>query len=370
MRNSLSIRVITLALCALIAALAAPRPAEAQSITIKDLARLKGEGESVLRGVGLVMGLPGTGDSGKELVSARPLAQVLQNAGVPVPDLRELQKSKSVALVMVTCTIPATGALTDDRLDVHVATLNSAKSIKGGRLFLAPLSGPIPGQAVFAIAEGAVDIEDPTVATTGRVRLGARMVRDVPTGAISRTFDLILEPTFSGWSAASQVAIAINDGYFASPIHRGPAVATQIDDRVVRVVIPDPELDNPGPFVADVMSTPVNPELLHLPAMVVVNSRTGAIIVTKDVRIGPVAITHKDLTITTTVPPPEPTPADPMIERSRWTGVETDARPAEQARLTDLLRALDRLDIPSQDQIEILQTLHKSGRLHARLVVD
>ncbi|MBX3317359.1 MAG: flagellar basal body P-ring protein FlgI [Phycisphaeraceae bacterium] len=369
MRRLLPIRCVVLALCA-IAAASHTHLAHAQSITVKDLARVKGEGESVLRGVGLVMGLPGTGDSGKELVSARPLAQVLQNAGVPVPDLKELQKSKSVALVMVTCTVPASGALTDDRLDVHIATLNSAKSIRGGRLFLSPLSGPIPGQAVFAIAEGAVEIEDPSVPTTGRVRLGARLVRDIPTGTISRTFDLVLEPTFSGWSAASQIAIAINDGYFASPIHRGPPVAVQVDDRVIRIQIPDPELDNPGPFVADVMSTPLNPELLRLPAMVVVNSRTGAIIVTKDVRIGPVAITHKDLTITTTVPAPVPSPADPLIERSRWAGLETDARPVEQARLSDLLRALDRLDIPSQDQIEILQTLHKSGRLHARLVID
>jgi flagellar basal body P-ring protein FlgI len=59
-----------------------------------------------------------------------------------------------------------------------------------------------------------------------------------------------------------------------------------------------------------------------------------------------------------------------MIERTRWTGLETDARPSEEARLSDLLRALDRLDVPSQDQVEILQTLHKSGRLHAHLVID
>lgn len=370
MRRHLPFRYAVFALCALVAAALPLGRAHSQSITVKDLARVKGEGESVLRGVGLIMGLPGTGDSGKELVSARPLAQVLQSAGVPVPDLRDLQKSKSVALVMVTCTVPAGGAMTDDRLDVHVTTLNSAKSIKGGRLFLSPLSGPIPGQAVFAIAEGAVEVEDPTVPTTGRVRLGARLVRDISTGAIASTFDLILEPTFAGWSAASQVAIALNDGYFASPVHRGPPVATQIDDRTVRINVPEPEQENPGPFVADLMNTPVNPELLRLPAMVVVNARTGAIIVTKDVRIGPVAITHKDLTITTTVPAPEPTPADPLIERTRWTGLETDARPAEQARLSDLLRALDRLDIPSHDQIEILQTLHKSGRLHARLVID
>jgi len=369
MRRNLPIRRVAFALAAALIALL-PRPAAGQGITVKDLSRIKGQGESVLRGVGLVMGLPGTGDSGKELVAARPLAQVLQNAGVPVPDLSELEKSKSVALVMVTCTVPANGARTDDRLDVHVTTLNSAKSIRGGRLFLAPLSGPNPGQAVFAIAEGAVEIEDLTIQTTGRVRLGARLVRDIPTGAIDQSFDLVLEPTFAGWSSAAQIASAINDGYFASPVHRGPAVATQIDDRVIRVDIPDPELVNPGPFVADVMNTQINPELLRLPAMVVVNSRSGAIIVTRDVRIGPVAITHRDLTITTTVPTPIPTPADPMIETTRWAGLETDARPTEEARLSDLLRALDRLDVPSADQIEILQTLHKSGRLHARLVID
>lgn len=187
------------AACALLAVLAIGVPcANAQTITVKDLARIRGQGESVLRGVGLVMGLPGTGDSGKELVSARPLAQVLQNAGVPVPDLKELEKSRSVALVMVTCTIPASGALTDDKLDVHVTTLNSAKSLRGGRLFLSPLAGPNPGMPVYAIAEGAVEIEDATVLTTGRVRAGARMVRDVPTGAVGQTFDIVLESTFAG----------------------------------------------------------------------------------------------------------------------------------------------------------------------------
>jgi flagellar P-ring protein precursor FlgI len=344
--------------------------AEAQGISVKDLARIRGEGESVLQGVGLVMGLPGTGDSGKELVAARPLAQVLQNAGVPVPDLKELEKSKSVALVMVTCTVPARGALTDDKLDAHVTALNSAKSLRGGRLFLAPLAGPIPGMPVYAIAEGAIDIELSPVPTTARVRLGARIIRDIPTGSVAETFDLILEPTFAGWASAAQIASSINDAYFNSPVHRGPPVASQVNDRAIRIEIPEQERSNPGAFVADVLNTPINPELLRLPAMVVVNSRTGAIVVTRDVRIGAVAITHKDLTITTTLPPPEPTPADPMIERTRWTGLETDARPSEEARLSDLLRALDRLDVPSQDQVEILQTLHKSGRLHAHLVID
>jgi flagellar P-ring protein precursor FlgI len=119
-----------------------------------------------------------------------------------------------------------------------------------------------------------------------------------------------------------------------------------------------------------VLNAEVKTELLDLPAQVIVNSRTGAIIVTGDVQISPVAITHKELTITTTVPAAAPSAQAPISRRDRWTDLKTGARPSEAARLADLLAAFERLNIPTPDQIEILQMLHKTGKLHARLVVD
>src|SRR5262245_45829425 len=347
-------RALTLFLCVLAAA------CPALAGTVREMTRIKGQGESILQGVGLVVGLPGTGDSGKELATARPLAKFLENSGNLIGSLKDLENSKAVALVSVTCVIPADGARADDKFDVIVSVLNSAKSLKGGQLFLAPLRGPLPTDPrVYAIAEGPVDIADASSPTTGRVRGGARVMLDILMPAVMDAFELIIEPPYAGWSSATQIAVAIN----AKAQPAGPAVATAIDDRTVRVVVPEAERADRAGFLADVLSADVNASHLDLPAQVIFNQRTGAIIVTGDVQISPVAITHKDLTITTTVPPPVASAQNPLLQRERWTGLKTSARPAEQAKLADLLAAFKQLDIPVQEQIGILEMLHKTGKL-------
>jgi flagellar basal body P-ring protein FlgI len=94
------------------------------------------------------------------------------------------------------------------------------------------------------------------------------------------------------------------------------------------------------------------------------------IVVTGSVRIAPVAITHKDLSITTTLPEPVPTPEQPLARLETWAGVATEARAAEGARLDDLLTAMERLDVPVEDQIDILMSLRKTGHLQAELVIE
>lgn len=348
-------------------------PLTARATDVQTLARIKGQGESVLRGVGLVVGLPGTGDSGKELAMSRPLSELLKNNGMPVATLRELAASRAVALVSVTCTISASGVLPDDRLDVSVSVLNSAKSLKGGRLYLTPLLGPRVGSDVYAFAEGAVDIEDEMIPTAGRVRVGARVVRSTREMLIEGgVFDLILEPYFAGWASATRVAASIDDQYRTDPQAQHASIASAVDDRTIRVSIPKSELPNRAAFVADVLSTPVNVALLGLAPQVVCNQRSGAIVVTGDVEISPGIITHKDLVITTTIPAPAPTAQDPLVTRTRWAQIGTDSSlsPTQNARLSDLLNAFKQLDIPVPDQISILQMLAKGGRLRARLIVD
>lgn len=336
---------------------------------VKDLVRIKGQGESILRGLGLVVGLPGTGDSGKELVMARPLAQVLANEGNAIGDLRELGSTKSVALVLLTCVIPEAGARIDDRFDITVSTVNSAQSLKGGTLYLAPLSGPYPGSPVFAMAAGPVEIEGETP-TTGRVRGGARMVRDILMPEVGDTFDLIVDPHFSGWASVTEIAGSIDRSYFNSPTAAGPSIARAVDDRTVRVTVPLNERADRAAFISDVLSTDINVAMMKLPAQVIVNGRTGSIIVTGDVEISPVVLTHKDLVITTTVPPPQPTPDNPLVQRDSWTSLSTAARPTEKSKLADLLEAFKQLQVPASEQISILQQLHKIGKLQAKLVVD
>lgn len=342
-----------------------------QGTTVRELARMRGQGESILHGIGLIGGLNGTGDSGKDLVVARPLAQVLKGLGNPVPDFDELKNSQSVALVMITCVIPETGAEVDDTFDVRVSVINGASSLDGGELWVAPLTAAIPGGDLYAFAQGPIVLEDPNVPTTGRVRMGARMVRRIATTPnVAGSFDLVIHQHFSGWTAASQIASQINQQYLLTTRKLGMSVATVVNERVIRVEVPEHEQNNPAAFLGDVMSTEVNMGLLGLPATVVVNSRTGGIVVTGDVRISPAVITHRGLTITTTTPPPVPTPDAPLVERRQWAAVEAGAGGPGSSSLSDLIQAFEQLDVPPKDQIEILQMLHRAGKLHARLVVE
>ncbi len=342
--------------------------------TVGEVARIEGQGESVLWGVGLVMGLPGTGDSGKELAVARPLAEVLRNSGIPVAEISELKNTTSVALVNVRCTVPETGARPDDALDVRVSVINSAKSLRGGTLFLTPLRGPYRGSEVYAIAEGDLVIEDAVTPTVARVRHGARVIREINTSQVTGdSFSLVLRPYYAGWAAAASIAAQITQDVYGRPTGEltGLApIATVIDDRTVRIDIPEAERGDRAGFIGDVLSTRIDAALLKLPAQVICNARTGAIVVTGDVEISPTAITHKDLTITTTIPAPIPTAANPLLETTRWTDAGTRLSPVERAKLNDLLSVFKQLAVPVSEQIAILEMLHKSGQLQARLIVD
>jgi flagellar P-ring protein precursor FlgI len=343
----------------------------AHAATVREVARLKGQGESILHGIALVGGLAGTGDSGKDLVLARPLAQTLGNLGNQIPNFEELRNSKSMALVMVTCVIPNTGAEVDDTFDIQLSVINSASSLKGGELWVAPLTAAVPGGDVFAFAQGTLIIEDTETPTVARVRGGARIVRPIrTTPAVSHSFELIIHNHFAGWTAASQIASQINQQYLLTSKKLAEPVAVVINERALRITIPENERANPAAFVGDVLSAEINTSMLGLPAMVVVNPRSGGIVVTGDVEISPAIITHGGLTITTTTPPPTPTPEAPLIERRQWAPITTETSQSRQARLQDLLRAFEQLDIPSRDQIEILQMLHRAGKLHARLIIE
>jgi flagellar P-ring protein precursor FlgI len=365
MREGAGVRAVCALMLAAILLMFGTRDAFAGT-TVKELARIEGQGESILRGVGLVVGLNGTGDSGKELAVARPLARLLQQSGNQLDSPLELTNSKSVALVVITCVIPETGARMDDRFDVTVSVVNSATSLEGGELYLAPLTGPFPGDPVYALAAGKVELLSAKTPTSGRVRLAARMVQDVMMPEVGDEFNLILRTPFAGWGSASQVATAIN----AKAQPQGPSVATVVDERTVRVTVPAAERADRAGFLADVLGAEVNPALLDLPARVIVNTASGTIIVTGDVRISPVAFTTKDLSLTTTRPAPVPTAQNPIVERDRWGQLATAARPSEQSSLSDLLAAFKQLDIPVAEQINLLQMLHKTGKLHAELVID
>lgn len=257
--------------------------------SVQEMTRLEGQGESILRGLGIVFGLKGTGDSGADLAAARMVAKFYENSGNPLPDLRELAKAKSFALVALEVVVPPEGARKDDKLDVFVATTHAASSVVGGRLYISPMLGPLPGQGVYAFASGPLVIEDTAIPTVGRIRGGARVVEDILMPGVRDRFNLIVHPHFRSWTVTDQLADTINA--LAPEADAGDEEAAQaqiasaIDDATVQVNIPASERANPAKFLSRVLSATFSPSLLRLPAQVIVNPRTGSIVVTGNVEI-------------------------------------------------------------------------------------
>jgi len=339
--------------------------AGARATSIQELVRIQGQGDTVLQGFGLVMGLPGTGDSGENAMIARPMVALLEQQGLPI-SMRDLEESRSIAIVEVTCRIPERGARRDDRFDVNVMAINNPQSLQGGRLFLTPLRGPYASHGVYAIAEGAIEIEGITP-TVGRVRLGARVTQDILAPSISSdgSLTLVIDPNVSAWTTSRLIASTINQDRIGFD-DDAEEIAFALDDRTVRVRIPDAERRDPAAFIADILSIRFDPSLLSLPARVVINEREGVIVVTENVEISPTILAHGDLMITTVSQPPPPgTP-----ESSRWAKMDTTTDTEQSTRLEDLLAAFKQLDVPVNDQIAILMELHRTGALHAELVIN
>jgi flagellar P-ring protein precursor FlgI len=362
------------AACAIVALSATP----ARATRIHDLVRIKGHEQNVLTGMGIVVGLDGTGDNSKySLAAARPYAQLLANLGNKVAGVEELQRANAIAIVEVTMRVPATGVREGDRIDVSVSTLYNATSLQGGRLVVSPLRLPRPDSpelVPLAIAEGPLVIEGLNP-RNGIVRGGGQMLVDVRTNPVSRagTMTLVLKDEYAGYPVATTIAQAINDE-FVSP--GWPDLAVVEDAKNVRVLVPRDQRPYPASFIATLETIPVDPSLIQTEARIVINEERGTIVVTGNVEIGPVGITHEGLTIANISPPPGTAavgapgaPAiDPLAPRT-WAGLDTTGGGTRSStRLVELLAAFDQLNVPVRDQIAIVHELKRSGALHAEIV--
>jgi flagellar P-ring protein FlgI len=340
--------------------------------TVAEIARIKGQGRSTLQGVGLVVGLSGTGDNAKDLVVARPLAEVLKKNGVPVADFSELSKGKSVALVALEVEIPEEGARIDDVFDVRVSTMLTASSLKGGRLVIASLRGPYPelDPKPYAIAKGGLEMEEAGSTTTARIPLGASMIRDVTTSRVTgEVFDIVLRPHFAGYPAATQVAQTIHQEIMGRSFG-GETIAVALDDRVIRVRIPESQQTDRPNFVADVMKVAVDVALMRLPAQVICDTKRGAIVITGNVEIAPAVLTQRNLSITSITPAPVASPQTPIRKEERYASVGTNLSDRQKVKLADLLAAFNQLNVPVDEQMNLLRMLQDSGSLHAKLVIE
>ena len=339
--------------------------ASASAVQVQDLVRLKGAESSKLIGMGLVIGLNGTGDGAKSLTTMRRLAAMMNHLGDPQTNPIEMKDAKNVAVVYLSAKLPAGGVREGDQIDVQIAA-PSATSLAGGRLVLTPLLGPIPGSPIYAFAEGPLVIEDELNTRTATVRRGATLTKDVyaqyldPAGRLT----LVLDQANATWPMANTLANLVND--VMSP--EAAPIALAIDQKNIVVQIPPADRLNLGAFISQLLEIQLDPTLVRTEARVVVNRRTGTIIMTHNVEISPVGISHNGLIINVVTPPIVPTAANPQIEPQGFIAVAPPSRPS--SRLSDLLAAFNQLKVPAGDRIEIICQMHKAGQLHAKLIEE
>ncbi len=336
---------------------AAAIPAEAATL-LKTICRVKGQEENTLQGLGIVVGLKGTGDGGSSLPMLRSLAQAMQYLGNPPGKTgpMELKDSKNVALVLVTATVPAQGARQGDKIDCTVASMGSAKSLAGGRLFNTLLMGPDPkNPRVYATADGPITLDNATQTTTGRIHGGCRLEEDffnvfVKDGKIT----LVLDKNHADFQVASEIAGLINKsqvGFQSSSV----APARPLDQCNIEVFIPRQYSEEPVEFVSQVLALSI-PEP-QIGARVVINERAGSIVISGDAEIGPVVVTHKNI----------------VVEAGAATAVArfVPLDPKNEApTLKSLVEALNAVRVPTEDVIEIIKGLERNGKLHARLIIE
>lgn len=355
------------ALTALVAVLTvALLPIAASAAQIQDLVRIKGAEGNRLVGMGLVVGLRGTGDGGKFMPAMRPLAEVIGGLIDPSVVAAELKDARNVALVALSAVIDETGVREGDTVDVHVMTVGSAKSLEGGRLFIVPMTGPLPRSPVMAYAEGAVTLEAPATPTVGVIKRGAQLTKDIRSACMDEQgrITLVINSSHASWPVASNIAGLIN-GVLAPD---GPSIARVADQKNIVVQVPVFERSDPAAFISQILQTYVDPAQVASGARVVINERTGTIVVTGDVQISPVVVMHKDLTITTITPTVVPTAQNPQSEQQTAVLLDPDRRAGD--RLGTLLAAFNQLKVPADQRIAILKEIERSGKLLGKLVIE
>ena len=346
------------------------------SVRLKDMTTIAGEHPNDLIGLGVVVGLNGTGGTSDS--TKRAAVEVLQKLGLRAdPQTRALiqqvrEKTDNISVVMVTATLPP-HSKPGQKMDVVVSAFDDAESLNGGTLLRTPLKA-VDGQ-VYAIASGNVSInggsfggEAATVVknhpTTARIANGAVIEAEVPTHIIHQgNFHLLLR--MPAIETASRIAAAVNSFV--------PAAAYVADPAMVTVRIPDQFAFKPFEFIAQCLALTVEPDS---PAKVVINERTGTVVFTDTVRLSAVAITHGNLIVTTMESPQVSQPA-PFSEGETVVVPRTDVEVSEENRVinvlgqsatvSDLAASLNALGVTPRDLSSIFQMLKEAGALHAEL---
>ncbi|HTX36539.1 MAG TPA: flagellar basal body P-ring protein FlgI [Bryobacteraceae bacterium] len=340
---------------------------------LKDLVDIEGVRDNQLVGYGLVVGLAGTGDGQQTTFPAQSVANMLERMGVSVPSTAF--QIKNTAAVMVTATLPPF-AQPGMHIDITVGAMGDARNLQGGILVLTSLRGA-DGQ-VYAVAQGPVVtggfglgrsgntkvVNHPTV---GLAPNGAIVERAAPSVAPRTVVRLQLRQ--EDFITASRIVEAVNRKF-------QPAAARAENPGLISVAIPKDYTARPTEFVAFLEDLEVEPDR---PARVIINERTGTIVLGKDVRISPVAILHGNLSveIQTSYAVSQPAPLSPagttqVVPQTNAAAKEEVARNVvlkQGATVEELVRALAAIGSTPRDVIAILQNLHEAGALEAAIEV-
>jgi len=349
----------------------------AQAARIKEVAAVEGVRTNQLTGFGLVVGLDGTGDQTTQMpYTSQGMTNYLQQLGITLPaaSVSQLQL-KNVAAVLVTAQLPAF-ARPGQVIDVNVSSVGNSKSLKGGMLITTPLKG-VDGE-IYALAQGNLVVAGAGAAaggskvqvnhlSAGRIPNGAQVERSVPT-PLQEGNSLILGLEASDFQTAKKVAQAINTKF-------GAGSAQALDGRTIKVNAPMAP-DDRVTFMAELEELPLTDSVAS--AKVVINARTGSIVMNQAVSLGACAIAHGNLSITITTTPNVSQPnalaggqttvtekSDIQIKNEPGMLMQLPAAP----QLADVVRALNSLGTTPQDLLAILQAIKAAGALNADLEV-
>lgn len=347
--------------------------AEQPTVRIKDITRVEGVRDNQLVGLGLVVGLNGTGDSRSSQANVQMVANMLDHFEVMVTpeDLR----LRNVAAVIVTADLPAF-VRSGDRIDVTVSSFGDARSLQGGYLVLTPLRAP--NGEVYAVAQGPVSIGGFNVRTAGagvqqnhtavgRVVGGAIVERDAP-GVIGENGIIRLVLTQPDFTTAARIAQAVNELFL-------PDTAVALDRSVVELRVPELFLDHPVEFLSIVEELTVTPDQ---EARVIINERTGTIVIGHNVRIASVAVAHGNLSVrvesetVVSQPPAFSEGTTEVVTETRVWVEEGDGRLMvlpSGVTVQELVDALNAIGAGPRDIISILQAIKAAGSLFAELEV-
>ncbi len=348
-------------------------PAHATS-RIKDLANIEGVRQNQLIGYGLVVGLNGTGDTLNNIpFTKQSLQAMLERMGVNIRG--STIRTGNVAAVMVTGNLPAFGTQ-GTRMDVTVSALGDAKSLQGGTLLVTPLLGAdgnvyAVGQGSLAIggfsAEGAAASVTKGVPTVGRIANGAIIEREIEF-ALNRLPNVRLALRNGDFTTAKRIAAAVND-------YLGTKTAEPVDPSTVQLSIPSEFKGNVVALLTEIEQLQVEPDL---GAKIIIDERSGIIVMGRDVRVATVAVAQGNLTVTISESPQVSQPAP--FSRGRTTvtpntrvGVQEDGRKLAIVKdgisLQQLVDGLNGLGIGPRDLIGILQAIKASGAIQADIEV-